>query len=203
MKGYAKRCDMSYLGGTWYIWHHGVFHPSKPGKMRVVFDCTSEFEERSINQELLSGLDLINQVVSVLTIFQQEPVAFMADVESMYYQVMVPDNQQAFLKRFWWNNGNLLEEPQHFAVCAHVFGGTSCASCSNYALRRTDVDNKSIFVKAASEALQKKLDVDGLLKSLKDVESAKEIVKDVMNMWWIFYCLSRTSPQLYQDPILS
>ena len=66
----------------------------------------------------------------------------MANVESMYYQVMVPDNQQAFLKFLWVNNSNLLEEPQDFVMCAHVFGGTSSASRSNYALRRTAVDNK-------------------------------------------------------------
>ena len=46
----------------------------------------------------------------------------MADVKSMYYQVMVPDNQQSFLKFLWWNNGNLLEEPQDFVMCVHVFG---------------------------------------------------------------------------------
>ena len=41
-------------------------------------------------------------------------------------------------------------------MCAHVFGGTSSASCSNYALRRTTVDNKSIFEKNASEEKKKK-----------------------------------------------
>ena len=40
----------------------------------------------------------------------------MTDVESMYYQVIVPDNQQIFLKFLWWNDRNLLEEPQDF-VC--------------------------------------------------------------------------------------
>ena len=96
----------------------------------------------------------------------------MADVKSMYYQVMVPVNQQSFLKFLWWNNGNLLEEPHDFVMCAYVFGGTSSASCSNYALKKTAIDNESIFGK----------DVDFLLKSLKDVESAKELVKDVMSM---------------------
>ena len=70
-------------------------------KKYVVFDCSAEFEGRSINQELLSGPDLTDQVVGVLTHFQQEPVVFMADIEFMYYQVMVPDNQQAFLKFLW------------------------------------------------------------------------------------------------------
>ena len=38
-------------------------------KKRVVFDCSAEFEGGSINQELLSGPDLTNQVVGVLTRF--------------------------------------------------------------------------------------------------------------------------------------
>ena len=68
----------------------------------------------------------------------------MAEVESIYYQVMIPDNQQAFLKCSWWNIGNLLEKPQDFmSIC--VFGGTSSASYSNYALRRTSIHNESIF----------------------------------------------------------
>ena len=109
-----------------------MYHPSKSGKMRVVFDCSEEFEGRSINQELLSGPEphLTNQIIVVLTCFRQEPVALMADVESMYYQVIVPDNQQVFLKFSWWNNGNLLEQPQGFIICVHVFGGTSSVICS-------------------------------------------------------------------------
>ena len=42
-------------------------------------------------------------------------------------------------------------------MCAHEFGGTSSASCSNYALGRSTVDNKSIYGKTASEVLQKEL----------------------------------------------
>ena len=57
--------------------------PSKPGKIRVVFDCSAEFEGRSINQELFSGPDLTNQIAGILTRFLQEPVAFMS-----WYQII-------------------------------------------------------------------------------------------------------------------
>ena len=50
-------------------------------------------------------------------------------------------------------------------------------------VRRTALDNESIFGKAGSEALQKNFYVDDLLKSFKYVESAKELVKDVINMF--------------------
>ena len=62
IKGYAKRSGMSPMGKIWYIPHHGVYHTNKPGKIRVVFDYSAEFEVRSINQELLSGPDLTNQI---------------------------------------------------------------------------------------------------------------------------------------------
>ena len=63
-----------------------------------------------------------------------------------------------------------------------VFGVASPASCLNCAFRKTAVDNESIFGKDAPEALQSNFYVGGLLKSSKDVASAKELVKNVMNM---------------------
>ena len=136
-----------------YIQHYDVHHPSKPGRICVVCDCSGEYERKSVNQELLSGPDLTNQVGGVLTHFRQKPVAFMADVEFWYYQALVPDNQQVFLKFLSCNDGNLLKEPQNFVMCAHVFGETSYASCSN--CKRTAEENESLFGKAVSEVLQK------------------------------------------------
>ena len=59
--------------------------PSKPSKICVVFDCSAEYKGRFINKELLSGPDLTNQVTGVLTIFREEKIAFMADVEAVYH----------------------------------------------------------------------------------------------------------------------
>ena len=38
-----------------------------PSKIRVVFNCSAKFQGRSINKELLSGPDLANQIIGVLT----------------------------------------------------------------------------------------------------------------------------------------
>ena len=29
-------------GKVWYIHHHAVYYPSRPGEIRVVFDCNAE-----------------------------------------------------------------------------------------------------------------------------------------------------------------
>ena len=54
--GYAKRSDTSPSGKTWYIPYHGVYHTSEPGKIRVVFECSAEFQGRSINRECYQDL---------------------------------------------------------------------------------------------------------------------------------------------------
>ena len=145
--GYAKGSYASPVGKTWYIPHHRVYHPSKPGKTLVVFDCSVEFQGRSINKELLSGPDLTNQIIGVLTQFREEKTAFMADVEAMYHQVQVTEDQQSFLKFLWWGNHDIDAEPYDYVVYAHVFGETSLASCSNYALGRTTVEMKQFLGK--------------------------------------------------------
>ena len=70
VKGYAKQSEVVLSGKTLYIPHHGVYHPSKPGKFRVVFNCNAEFQGKSINRQLLSGPDLTNQIIGIMTRFR-------------------------------------------------------------------------------------------------------------------------------------
>ena len=101
-KGYAEKSTKEAPEGrTWYIPQHGVYHPSKPGKIKVVFDCSAKFKEVSLNKNLMSGPDLTNQIVGVLTRFCEEPVAIMGDTESMFHQVMVPREDRSLLRFLW------------------------------------------------------------------------------------------------------
>ena len=62
-KGFAQKCQEPVEGVEdkgWYIPHHGVYHPRKPGKIRVVFDCSATFEGRSLNTEVPQGPDMTN-----------------------------------------------------------------------------------------------------------------------------------------------
>ena len=69
-KGYAERIPEQESskdnGRVWYIPHHGVYHPKKPTKMRVVFDCSAKYRGESLNAHLLQGPDLTNQLLGVL-----------------------------------------------------------------------------------------------------------------------------------------
>ena len=88
-KGYARKVlpDHNGLekGRAWHIPHHGVYHPHKPGKIRVVFDCSAKFMGKSLNDMLYKGPDQTNSLVGVLSRFRENRIAVMADMESMFY----------------------------------------------------------------------------------------------------------------------
>ena len=64
-----------------------------------MFDCNVQFAGKSLNEELLAGLDLTNPIVGLLTRFRQGEVPFWAN--QVYYQVRVPEYQQTFTKFLW------------------------------------------------------------------------------------------------------
>ena len=182
-KGYAREA-VANEGETdvWYIPHHGVYHPHKPEKIRVVFDCSSECQGRSLNKELLSGPDLTNQIVGVLERFRENHVAFMADIESMFYQVKVTEEHKRFLKFLWWKDGNYQNPVVDCEMNVHVFGATSSPGCSNFALKKTSIDYKENFGEEAAEVLQRNFYVDDLLKSVETEEKAVKLIKVVKSM---------------------
>ena len=92
-KGYKNN---SPDGRTWYLSHHGVYHPHKPRKLRVVFDCSTDLNGRSINKEPLPGPDLTNKLVGVLTKFRENKVAFMADIEKFISKYLLLSSIEVF-----------------------------------------------------------------------------------------------------------
>ena len=71
--GYAKEVDepLKISCKTWYLPHHPVLNANKPGKVRVVFDCTAKYKGISLNSQLLQGPDLMNNLVGVVIRFRQ------------------------------------------------------------------------------------------------------------------------------------
>lgn len=185
-KGYARKVKVEELphqeGKAWYLPHHGVYHPKKPGSIRVVFDCSARYQGESLNGHLLQGPDLTNKLTGVLTRFREEKVAFMADIEKMFFQVKVPREDHNFLRFLWWPNGDLTQEPQEYCMTVHLFGAGSSPGYSNFALKRTAEDGEREFGAKAAETLRKNFYVDDALSSVPTEKDAVELVQAVKEM---------------------
>ena len=116
---------------AWYIPHHGVYHPKKPSKIRVVSDCSAEFQNESLNKHLLQGPDLTNNLMGVLCRFGKEPVALMNDIEGMFHQVRDVEQDRDHLCFLWWKGGDTTKELTEFRMKVHLFGATSSPGCTN------------------------------------------------------------------------
>ena len=66
-------------GTVWYIPHHAVINPNKPGKLRVVYDCSAKLNGVSLNNHRMRGPDLTTKLISVLLHLRQFKYAIMAD----------------------------------------------------------------------------------------------------------------------------
>lgn len=63
---FVPKVSKGKSGNVWYIHHQGIYHPTKPNKIRVVFDCSAKYDGTALNDHLLAGQDLTNGLTGVL-----------------------------------------------------------------------------------------------------------------------------------------
>ena len=182
--GYAERapCGADEKPGmTFYINHHGTRHPKK-NKLRIVFNCSQEYNGESLNKNLLQGPLLTNNLTGVLLRFRQEPVAVTCDIEGMFHQVHVNPEHRDLLRFLWWEGNDLSKDPVDYRMTVHLFGATSSPSCANFALKQTANDFEGEYSEQAANFMRNDFYVDDGLKSVDTAASAVELVKNVKAM---------------------
>ena len=112
--------------------------------------------------------DLTNQIVGTLIRFRRERIAFVVDIEKMFFR--------------FWQDGDLRRKPVDHEICVHVFGGTSSPFCSNFSLKRTSTDGKDQFGLESAKTLQNNFYVDDLLNSVAQEYQAIQLIKNVKAM---------------------
>ena len=181
-KGYARKMTeeeaLRRSQRTWYLPHHGVFHPQKQGKIRVVFDVASLHNGVSLNNQLLQGPDLTNNLLGILLRFRQYPKALVADIEGMFNQVKVPPEDSDALRLLWWEDSDL-EKLSEFQMTTHSFGATDSPSCANFCLKKAAEDHKGRFSDEAVSVVDNDFYIDDFMKSVRTVSEASSLADEV------------------------
>lgn len=183
-RGDAERVPEEALNNqpAWYIPHHGVYHPQKPGKIRVVFDCSARFRDTSLNDHLLTGPELTNTLVGVLCRFRKGPIAIMCDVERMFHQFHVRPEDQDYLRFLWWENGDLASPPAIYRMKVHLFGAASSPGCANFGLKHLATEGQDQFSQNAVKFIQRNFYVDDGLASVTSDAEAIQLIKEAREL---------------------
>ena len=179
-KGYAEEVPSDELnlnnGRVWYIPHHGVYHPQKMDKIRVVFDCSAEFRGHVLNSHLLQGPDMTNSLTGIFCRFRRQPVAISCDLEAMFNQVGVDARDRNLLRFFWWKDGDLRKDPSEYRMKTHLFGATSSPACAMFALRAAADSHQDYAEMEAADFMKDDFYIDDGLTSVQDVETAVSLI---------------------------
>ena len=160
------------FGKEWYLPHHPLLNLNKPGKVRRVCNAASKSKEKSLNDRLLARPDLLLGMFETVFRFREGPIALTADIESMFLQVQVPEQDRNCLEFLWRSRTN--EPVQIYEYQRHVFGAKSSPTCANYALKRVGLYNEKEYTIAA-KAIQTNFYMDDFIKSVETPEEAIEV----------------------------
>ena len=185
VKGHARKLTSEEAATTgpktWYLPHFPVTNPNKPGKVRIVFDAAAEYAGTSLNNNLLQEPDCTNSLVGVLLRFRQDNSVIVADIESMFHQVKVREEDQDSLRFLWWN-GSTDDHPEEYVMTVHILGAADSPCAANSTLKRTADDNERDFDAVTVDTLRRNFYVDDCLKSVPTPDAAIQLASQLVEL---------------------
>lgn len=122
----------------WYLPIFGVYHPKKNlGQIRAVFDSSAKHDGVSLNDVLLTGPDLNNNLLGVLLRFRQDSVAVTADIQQMFHCFLVRPDHRNFLSFLWYQDNDFNRDIKEYRMRVHVFGNSPSPAVAIFGLRKT------------------------------------------------------------------
>ncbi|XP_076052759.1 uncharacterized protein LOC143032176 [Oratosquilla oratoria] len=182
-KGYAEEvptCDVKNQQ-AWYIPHFGVRHPTKSNRVRVVFDCAARVNDLSLDDLLRQGPDISDLLSGVLLRFRLGLHAYIADIETMYYQVKVSEGDRDYLRFLWWKDGQIGDIIK-LRMTSHPFGACCSPSIAKCAIKRIVQNYGDQLHTSVSEIVLNNFYVDDLLVSSDDINDLIDTTANVIDL---------------------
>lgn len=162
---------------VYYLPHHAIFKDSTTTKLRVVFNASQKSDNgRSLNDCLAMGKIEQNDIVCILIQWRQFQFAFSADIEKMYRQIYISEDQHDLQRIVWRNAPN--DEILEFKLKTITYGTASAPFLAIRTLQQLAIDVKNEFP-IASKLLSKSFYMDdvngGANNERKVIETYSEL----------------------------
>ncbi|GFU68820.1 LINE-1 retrotransposable element ORF2 protein [Trichonephila clavipes] len=185
-----------------YIPYHMVTNEkSTTTNCRVVFNASSKTKNgKSLNNVLMTGPKLQTEIFNHLIKFRSYRVAFAADIEKMYRQILISDEYCKYQRIVW--RATPSDSLKSFELQTITYG-TSCAPfLALRTLQQLYQDEEQNFPLAAKIA-RENIYIDDLLSGADTDVEAKSIIIEIQNLLksggFILRKWSSSHPKVLQD----
>ena len=158
----------------WCVKTHPVGNPNKPGKIRRVANAASKFQGISLNNDFLTGPDLLANLLEIILRFRKHPVGVLVDIEGMVTQVAIRVEDQSALHFLRLEDGNV----RQYQYIRLIFGATFLPCYAIFALHRGAADLSGCFFDGY-EAVLSKFYMDDFIMSFATAEDARRLASNL------------------------
>ena len=144
-------------------------------------NAAAKYQGVALNDKLLPGPDLLQILIGIIFRFREHQIALSADIEAIFFQVAVPNDDNRCLPFLWREDSE--QRIEVYEYTRHVFGAKSSSTCANYALHQLAKD-KAKEDENLVKAVQRNFYMDDFLKSVRTPQEAIEIyqkVREILN----------------------
>jgi len=166
---------------AYYLPHHAVRNEtSTTTKFRVVFDGSCKTSTGlSLNDVLMVGPTLQDDLFSVLTRFRTFKIALTADITKMYRQVLIEPTQTSLQRIFWRNSIN--ESIKIFELVTVTYGTSAAPFLAIRSLRKLAEENAERYPVASRIALRD-FYVDDLITGADTLQEALKLKTEITQL---------------------
>jgi len=169
------------IPGKYFIPHHAVAKRNNGKlKIRVVFDASAKTSTGySLNDCLVTGPKLQLDISDVLLRSRFHKYLFVADIEKMYRQINICEEDRVYQHILWRDTPN--EEVREFQLCTITYGVSAAPFLAIRCLHQLNQDDGSLFP-LANNILTTSTYVDDIIAGADTVEEIVQLKEQVVSL---------------------
>ena len=184
VKSYVRKVEPSEVddGVSWYLPHFPVVREDKQTtKMRIIYDSAARYGGISLNDTMLPGPKLQQDIFDVLLRFRKNPVTLVADLTEMFSQVVMAKQDRRY-HGFLWRGLDLTRLPEVYEAMRLLFGDRASPYLAQYIVRQHAEDHKDDYPVAVAILLLQ-MYMDDIMASLETNDEAIKTCDQLEAAW--------------------
>ncbi|GFY17197.1 uncharacterized protein TNCV_1089731 [Trichonephila clavipes] len=180
--GHMREIKEDGFGVSFYMPHHGVYHPEKSTtKLITVFNASSPSTSgKSLNSIQFNGGLVQEDLFSIMVRFRKHKYAFTTDIEKMFRMINIHP-EQTCLQRILWKKG--IGEPiKTYELTTVTYGTVSALYLATRTLKQLAMDEANNFPSAAPVVMSDCY-MDDILSGSDSIEEVIELQHQLIEMF--------------------